>query len=94
MRDSANVRKFDLSVIAKPEIEHAIRCPLERHLLGVSPLIEQLNRVIFSIGVHDRELAIGRSRRLHDQYRRPKQPSSHLECQAALRLDGLSSEAN
>src|SRR5206468_2040465 len=65
MRGSANIPKLNLPVVCKSEIEHAIRHPLERRLLGVSPLVEQYDRVILGIGVHNRELAIGPSTEIH-----------------------------
>jgi hypothetical protein len=36
----ANVRKFNLAVVVKPEIEHAVTHPREECLFSVSPLIE------------------------------------------------------
>src|SRR5258708_19476523 len=57
----ANVRKFNLPVVAQSEIEHAVSHTREECLLSISPFIEQFNRVGFRFGVHDGELAIGPS---------------------------------
>jgi integrase len=41
----ANVRKFNLSVVAQPEIEHAVSHAREQCLLGISPFVEQFDRI-------------------------------------------------
>ena len=55
----ANVRKFDRPGVTQPEIEHAVRHTRERRLFGVSPLVEQFNRIALRSSADNREITIG-----------------------------------
>ena len=53
-----NVRQFDHPVVVQPEIKHTARHPRDGCLLGVSPLIEKLDRIALRLGAHDAEITV------------------------------------